>query len=373
MLRARGMLPTSLAADGPPDVIVPWLALSDSISDAQWEGGDGGGHSLATPLHALSDDERLVGFAGTSPGEGRLLFPGKTIVPVELDLSRPLLEPAEAWECLDAVVLSAAACARLDESHLATLLAGGTLIAVRSDTRPDARWPWTQVGKDWVLRFSPAGPPSIIEPAAYSPTYDWERGWPATFRRRVFLAAVLFCLLGGAVLLWRSRWTAIAFLVLSCLVVAAFGTWYGRQSPMLQLSAGVRIDDGPVTQFDLWTWQSPMRSADGSFPAAGLTRPALASARQAEQTQIRLECSHDGRPERFLFHLDPGQSLAFRSRDLRLDAPAPPALSPARGPFADLASTLYLRSGQNIGGEYVARAYGSSQSVPVIVLRWGSK
>jgi hypothetical protein len=367
------MLPTSLAGDGAPDVVVPWLALSDSVSDARWEGGDGGSHPLATRLHPLSDNERLVAYAGILPNGGQLLFPGKTIVPIGLDLSRPLLEPVAAWESLDAVVLSAAAFTRLDESHVSMLLAGGTVIAVRSQTRPDARWFWTHVGEDWVLRFSPAGPSSIIEPAAYSPTYEWERGWPATFGRRIVLAAVLFCLVGGAVLLWRSRWAAAAFVALSCLFAAALAAWYARQSPMLQLAAAVRIDEGPVTQFDVWTWDSPVRASDGSFPAAGLTRPVFASARQPEQTQTRLECSSDGQPDRFLFHIAPGQSLAFLSRDLRLDPPAPPALSPARGPFADFATTLYFRRGDVVAGQYAARASDFRPSVPVIVLRQAPK
>jgi hypothetical protein len=368
-LEARGMVPTSLATNGAPDVVVvPWLAVSDSVTDARWTAADGGHHSIGTPLHALADDERLVAYAGTPPGDGKVLFPGKTIAPVELDLSRPLLEPPEAWECLDAIVLSGAAFTRLDDSQLTTLLAGGTAIAVRSHARPVGKWPWEQIGDDWVLRFDPAGPASIIEPAAYSPTYEWERGWPATFRRRVFLAAVLFCLIGGAVLLWRSRWAAVAFIALSCLFVAAFAGWYARQSPMLQLAAVMRIDNAPVTQFDLWTWHSPVRAMDGSFPAAGATWPVFASGRQPEQTHTRLQCAPDGRPDRFLFHLDPGQSLAFLSRNLRIDSPAPPALVPARGPFVDLATTLYLRPGDLLAGQYTAR-----ESVSVIVLRQGSK
>lgn len=365
---ARGMLPTSLAPDSAADLVFPWLALSDSVTDARWASGNGERHSIATPLQALSDDERLVAYAGTPSGDGKFLCPGQTIVPVELDPSRPLLEPPEAWQCLDAVVLSAAAFARLDKSQLTTLLAGGTAVAVRSQARPVGKWPWEPIGDMWVVRFSPAGPSSIAEPAAYSPTYEWQRGWPATFRRPVFLAAVLFCLVGGAVLLWRSRWAAVAFVALSCLFVVAFAAWYAKQSPMLQLTAAVRVDNAPVTQFDLWTWHSPVRATDGSFPAAGVTWPVFASGRQPEQTHARLQCAPDGRPDRFLFHLDPGQSLAFLSRNLSLDPPAPPTLASARGPFVDLATTLYLHPGDIITGQYTAR-----ESVPVIVLRQGSK
>jgi hypothetical protein len=376
-LAGHGMLPTTLATDGPPDVVVPWLAIADSASDPRWQEGEGSGHEIAKPLRALGDDEKLVAFAGISAGAAQPLFTGKTIVPMELDLARPLLDPPEAWQCLDGIVLSPAAFSRLDDAHLTALLAGGTAIAVRSATRPGAPWGWTHAGADWILRPSPIGPSTLVEPAAYGPTYDWERGWPAPFRRRVVLAAALFCILGSAVLLWRSRWTAIAFVILSCASAALFAAWYASQSPMLQLAAAVRVDQPRLTQFDLWTWHSPVRAAEGSVPAAGLTWPVFASAHQAEQTQLHLHCSPDGQPDRFLFHLDPGQSLAFLSRDLQLNSPpqttglgaaVPHALAPPRGPFADLASTLYSRPGDAIAGQYTAR-----ESVPVFVVRQASR
>jgi hypothetical protein len=184
----------------------------------------------------------------------------------------------------------------------------------------------------------------------------------------VFLSAALFAVLGAAVLLWRSRWRALAFVALAGLFAAGFAFWYARQSPMLHLAAGVRIEERPFTQFDLWTWLSPIRPTDGSFPAAGLTRPVFATARQAEQSQARLLCLPDGRPDRFLFHLEPGQSIAFLSRDLRLDVPAPPALSAARGSFADFAATLYLRPGDTIAGEYALQAPSPIEARPVVVV-----
>src|SRR5437867_3467375 len=73
-------------------------------------------------------------------GEG--LFPGKVIVPVALDLGRPLLMPAAAYEALDAVLLDAPSAARVTESQLSVLLAGGVAVAVRSDEKPAGGWPW---------------------------------------------------------------------------------------------------------------------------------------------------------------------------------------------------------------------------------------
>jgi hypothetical protein len=261
------------------------------------------------------------------------------------------------------VVLSASAAARVDEAHRSALLAGGTIIAVRSDAQPDDHWPWKLEGGYWILRYAPAGPRSIVEPAAYEPTYGWERGWPESFRRRVVFAAVLFCILSLGTLLWRSRWTVLAFVTVSLVFVAIFATWYGRQSPMLWLESAVRVEVGPISQFDLWTWQSPVRSADASFPIAGLTHPFLGTLRQVEQTRLRLICRPDGSPDHFDFHLEPGQSLAMLSRQLRLVSPMP-NLSLASAASHDFADSLYLQPGSHLQGQYIVR----ESATPVIVI-----
>ena len=367
----RGMVSTQVSDADTNDVLLPWLPVADVIDEAHWQSGDGADHPLTVRFRALGADERLVAFAGTPTDAGQLLFPGNTTVPVTLDTARPLLDPVEPWECLDAVVLSAAAAARVDETHRVALLAAGTAIAVRSSARPDDGLPWVRVGDYWVARYAPAGPASIVEPDAYSPTYEWERGWPARFRHAVFFAAVLFCILAMAVPLWRSRWAAPAFLALAALSGAAFAAWYARQSPMLERTCAIRFENAGVTQFDLWTWLSPVRPADGSFPAAALTRPAFATSHQPEQIGVRLMCSADGRPERFTFHLEPGQSLAMCSRELRVGAATPPpGLARASRPFADFAEALYGGRDARIEGQYTARGGGAGpDAVPVIVVR----
>ena len=369
-LAARGTVPTQVSDADTSDVLLPWLPVADAIDEAHWQSGDGADHPLTVRFRALGADERLVAFAGTPGDAGQLLFPGNTIVPVTLDTARPLLDPVEPWECLDAVVLGAAAAARVDETHRLALLAAGMAIAVRSSTRPDDGLPWARAGDYWVARYAPAGPASIVEPDAYSPTYEWERGWPARFRHAVFFAAVLFCILAMAVPLWRSRWAATASLALAALFGTAFAAWYARQSPMLERSVAIRVENAGVTQFDLWTWLSPVRPVDGSVPAGSLTRPVFATARQAEQIRIRLSCSADGRADRFTFHLEPGQSLAMRSRELRVGASTPsPGLERASRPLAGFAEALY---GQNarIEGQYTARGGGAGRdAVPVIVVR----
>jgi hypothetical protein len=363
-LQARGTIPTELPSPDSSDVIVPWLPVSDSAGDAVWKSADGGSHPVPTPLRALAADEKLVAFAGPQEDAAKLLFPGGTIVPIQLDESRPLLDPVEAWECLDAVVLSPSAIARVNPDQRAALLAAGTTLAVRSDSSPpDQVWPWKRQGAYWVLAFAPAGPVSIVEPAAYEPTYGWERGWPVAFRHRIMFIAVLFCILSLGTLLWRSRGTALAFVAVAIIFIGAGAMWYRRQSAVLKLESAFRIEDGPVSQFDLWTWQSPVRSADASFPIAGVTHPYLGTLRQIEQTRLRLVCRPDGRPDRFDFHLEPGQSLAMLSRQVRVASPMPD-LSPASAASHDFADSLYLQPGRRVQGQYVVR----ESAIPVMVI-----
>lgn len=361
-LQGGGAIPTEIPHLESADLIVPWLIVGDQISDARWQLGEGAAQHLA--LQPLASDERLVGFAGTQQELTQLLFPGKTIIPVQLDESR-LLEPAEAWECLDAVVLSASAAARLDEAHRAALLAGGTIIAVHSDDAPDTRWPWKRQGGYWILRYAPAGPQPMVEPDAYMPTYSWDRGWPAAFRRSLVFAAVLFCILSLGTLLWRSRWTSLAFVAVSALFLGGLAIWSARQSAFLQLSLAVRVDAGPISQFDLWTWQSPVRGAESSFAVSGNTHPFVATLRQIEQDHLRLVCRPDGRPDHFTCHLEPMQSLAFLSRGVRLSSPLP-ALTAAPPSADSFLESLYLRSGDRLEGQYVADGTGTPVQVLVI-------
>lgn len=362
-LLANGAVPSQIARPDSTSLIVPWLIASDILTGARWEAAGGQSHPLA--LHPLADDQRLVGFAGAHPDAGTLLFRQNPIVPIQLDESRPLLDPAEAWECLDAVVLSASSAARVDEAHRAALLAGGTIIAVRCDNPPDDRWPWKLRGGFWVLQYAPAGPRSIVEPDAYAPTFGWDGGWPEGFRRRVLFAAVLFCILSFATLLWRSRWSVLAFTGVAFLFIAGLAVWYSRQSPVLQLSSAIRVEGGPISQFDLWTWQSTVRPADASFPPAGLTHPFFATLRQIDQARLRLICRPDGHADHFDFHLERGQSLAMRSRQIRTSSPLP-ELSPAPFHLLDLASALYLGPNDQVKGLYLSHPAGID--IPVLVV-----
>ena len=361
-LKAHGAIPTELKSIDSNDVMVPWLTVTDSISNAQFN-SDGSSHAIDVDLHPLGSQEKLVAFAGPT-GDASFLFPGSTIVPIHLDPANPLPDPLEAWDCLDGILLSSSAAARLSEEQRATLLAAGTALAVRSDSAPDGHWPWTHQGDYWVLRFAPAGPNSMVEPNAYVPTYGWDRGWPESFRRRVFFAAVLFSILALATLLWRSRWTILLFVSITAAFIVVIAIWYSRQSPVLQLTSAVRVDAGPISQLDLWTWESTVRPTS----SVGIGRPVLGTLAQIEQTGLRLICRSDRRPGYFAFHLIPGQSMAFLTRQVRVALPLP-TLSPSSRESLDFVNALYLRPSDRMLGQYSTHLGAEGEPFPMIVVR----
>lgn len=362
-LSAGGAIPTEYRPSGPGDVIVPWLVMTTSPLDVRLPG-------LRDPdavLHALDDDQRLVAIAGDAGDAPLALFPREKVVIVPIDLSRPLPGPLQAWESLDAIALGSASAGHLTDVQRESLVAAGITLAVRSQPPPDSRWPWKQRGDYWVLSRPPAGPSGVIEPDAYAPTYEWVRGWPLAFRRKILLTAATFILPALGLLLWRSRRAIVAFVAFCALAWALLWGWYGQQSPVLTLSAGIMVANGQTDQLDVWHWLSPVRASDGRFPAAGLCHPVLPDPQHAARTRLRLVCGSDGTPLNFAFHLEAGQSLAFM---IRMVSPVTsrPALAPAADPFRSFARDLYLREDQTIAGQFHAAAPQTEGSMPVIVL-----
>jgi hypothetical protein len=343
-LAADGALPTELPVTaGRTDVVIPWLAVRE-LNEPHWSHSAGQSGTIAAPLKPLSEDERLVAFATDEPpraGAVARLFPGKAIVPVRLDASRPLLRPAVAYEALDGLVLDPGAAARVDESQVAVLLAAGTTIAVRSDARPGGAWPWRREGAYWVLRRDVPGPRSIVEPDAYQPTYGWPRGWPATVRTRVVLLAALFAILAVGLMLWRSRYAVAALAALSLLTSTGVLLWGARQSPVLAAGGRIAVWDGAIAQQDDWVYRATLRPTDVSFDARGLAHPVLDRPRQAEDSSLRLVCTPDGQPARFTAHLDADHALAVLTRLIQPTRPATQALQPVTSPLFVLANQLY--------------------------------
>ena len=366
-LSAPGAVPTEVQSPGEIDAIVPWLAVSESVTHLTAR-ADPSGHQTVNPtLRALDVDERLVALAGEGAESAQMLFPGKRVIPIALDMSAPLLEPVQAWESLDAVILSAAAAARLDEAHRLVLLGGGALLAVRSTSPPDLNSPWKRSGEFWVLQIEPAGPRSVLEPQAYAPTYGWLRGWPATFRAQLFLLATLYCILTTGLVLWRPRFVVPGFVVFSAIAATAFIIWYGRRSTFLHLDVGILIGEEGRTQYDAWTWLSPARASAGSFPISIGTHPVLHSLRQIETSGLQLHATSDGTPAFFSYRLDVGQSLAFVNRGL-VPTYHPTTLRPVDRGWEEFVDHLYLRPGDRVAGEAPVTIPGTSGMSTVIVV-----
>ncbi len=360
-ITAEGAIPSEYVADGNADAVVPWLPLLESAGAPRISGSS---DSLLT-MHALSEDQRLVALAGEGAQSPGVLFPNARVVTIDLDMSRPLLEPALAWEGLDGVMLSPAAANQLSPHQVELLESAGVTLAVRAAAPPDGRWPWKRQGDFWVLRHEPAGPRQVVEPLGYTPTYSWPRGWPPGFRRQLLLASLVFILLAVAVSMWRRRATVIAMVAFCAASAGLLAWWYSRQSPMLDLAGGVMSSGGSLAQIDLWHWRSPLRPADGKFAVGGLTYPILPDAKHATVAGLHLVCRPDGTPAAFEFHLDSQQSIAFLTRLVRTDVPRP-ALAPATEPLKTFADELYLRPGEIIRGQFRATDPQSGQTVPLI-------
>ena len=365
-LHAIDSLPTLFQINGNNEGIVPWLTTGNSVREAAWEAG-GVGHPIELTLHPLNDRQKLVAIAGADSQIALALFPDMTVIAIPLDISRPVLKPASAWESLDAAVLSSTAMAQLDDEQIQTLLAAGTYLVVRSVTRPDIRWPWKQSGANWILKHQPAGPAGCIDADVYGPTYSWDRGWPKRFRREIIIWATLFCIVFLAVSLWRSRWTAWGCAT-ACIVAAlVFGLRYSRQSPVLELQTAVGVNDQKLTQLDLWSWRTTLRETDVHMPTGGLTSPILATAGQAEQLNVQLICAPDGNPREIRCHLKPGQSIALRRR-LVIPVRSFGGLSTIPEDWRQFAQDLYTQPGDRIMGEIIIRDPTTDESIPAIVV-----
>ncbi|HWE94879.1 MAG TPA: hypothetical protein VG269_13015 [Tepidisphaeraceae bacterium] len=371
ILRGQNAVPTQIsAANKRIDAIIPWLAVR-TIHDVQWSAPGTGERPVDWPLHALGEDERLIGFAGADPDALAPLFPGRTLLRVPLDLARPLAGPTQAWEALDGIVLDAAAASRMDESQLRGLVEAGTAVAIRSERRPGGPWAWRKQSAYWVLHVPLSGPQSAFVPeGAYDPTQAWLRGWPVDFRRHVILAAVLFAILATGVTLWRSRWSVLVSLALCATSAGLIMLWRARQPITLQAGGSVLVLGELTTQRDDWTYRAVLRPVDGSFAWQPATRPVFAYPRQIDDSQVRLTCAADGRPLAFRYSQKPRQSLAFLTRSL-LSARLPLAPTmPISSPLRTLADSLYAGPGDRLLGQVMQQ--GDEGRWPDVVVERGA-
>lgn len=346
---APDVLPTVLPLiDGRADAIVPLLPLRSPVYQITWSVDDGPVRPVAVPLHALSEDQKLVGFTAIDMEIARAIFPEHRIIPMQLDPADPLPGPAAAWETLDAVVFDSGA--HVSDARCQALLANGTSIVVRSSTQPDTRWPWRQVGDCWVLAPRLLGPRAVISEDAYRPTYSWLAGWPRSFRTRIVLAGVLFSLAAILLCLWRWAWLAVV--PLAAVAVALVAWWRVEQSPLLQVSGAVIIHSSELTQTDRWFYQTSPDPLPAGFAIATLTHPFFASPSHARGIDMTLTCRNDGTPIAFAYQLPPKQRLAFCARQVTPPA-RPPAdlMQPVLTPLRTFVRQLYEQHDTTLLGE----------------------
>ena len=349
-LDAPGAMPTQIPLSRDTDVIVPWLPIR-TVDQIHWTLAGHSQGSVETAITPLDDNECLVGYVGADADALAGLFPGKKIVGVALDPGHPLAGPPAAWETLDAAVLDASAAARINARQVESLLASGMALAVRSSQKPAGPWPWKQSGAYWIVQYPILGPQSAYAPQAYDAITGWSRGWPASFRNQVMLAAVVFSLLALVVALWQSKVSTVLMILLAICACGASLAWRAKQDVGLHVGGTLYIDSSAGIQRDNWTFVAVMRSATVPLPWRGLAHPIFATRLQIQQMPVQLLCAADGSPDQFQYHLEPGRSLAFLSRSIASPGNLTVATPMVSSPLRYLAMNLYLTQGDVLVGQ----------------------
>jgi hypothetical protein len=349
-LQAEGSLPLTVPIpSGSVDITAPWLTVSSQLGNAVWT--DNAAHPLATVFEPLTDNQRLVALAGIDAGEAREFFSDAEIVPVRLDVTNPLPGSPAAWDALDGLMLDENAAGRVTDKQLQTLLAAGTTVAIRSPRRPSGSWPWRRSGAFWVVAHTRIGPASLIEPAAYGPTYGWVRGLPWAVRRRALLSGLIVCslLIGAALLPSRRGLLAIGgvAIITSLLWIA----WQSRQQPLSTMTAQIVIQTGSLTQRDRWTWISSPVALETTFAAGALTHPVFFTHSQLLGTRMQLVCGDNNQPISFRFHLEPRLAIAFVSTTVDTEPDQHP-LNVRQSTFSTMAEEVYVNPRLNVAGDY---------------------
>ncbi|MDB5319687.1 MAG: hypothetical protein JWN40_1318 [Phycisphaerales bacterium] len=342
------------------DAIVPWLVLDGRAKRPRLFIEDRPEFVDGSELKLLEDSERLVGWTTPDEAFARQLLPGSPkIIPVALDPSEPIKGHAAAWEMFDAIILDATSAMRLDQAQLASLLACGVTVAVRSDTPPFPAWPWKRMGEYAVLQYDPVGPATAgFHKDVYLPVDNWQAGWPWPFRRRVLLLAAVSCLLLLGLTLWRPPLTPLWAVLLVAIMLFGIGKWWNTQLAIQQAAGEIVVfnDDG-LTQTDDWTYQTAVAARDTTLRWSDVSRPMV-----ADDIWVSLNCDVTGRPTEFFTHLPANRKVAFLARTVGPRGPRTPPAKPVTSPLAALVDKQYLQGGGQITGQLP----GAPQSSPAV-------
>lgn len=340
---------------GRVDAVVPWLVMDRRAGFARASlevNGAFAETAQSVPLQLLAESDRLVAMTGPHDAFARTLLGNGNLIPVQLDPAQPLRGNSAAWELLNALLLDADAYPRLQPGQLAGLLACGVTVAVRSDTAPDAVWPWQRQHDWWVLKHDPAGPRSSgYHPAAYLPVSNWQAGWPWSFRRRMLLLAVAFALPFLALALWKPRYAAVSALLLSAAIVLGTRKWWELQLAYQQAGGEIIIKTARLTQTDGWTYITATQVRSPSLRWSDSMRPIYASDAGHDDIWTALNCDTSGRPLDFYIRLPARRKLAFLNRSVGVRAPLATPEASLTSPLRELASELYLGPKVRIEGQ----------------------
>lgn len=326
-------------------------------------------------LKPLGESERLVGWTTPDAAFARqLLHNPPKLIPITLNPAKPIDGNPAAWEMLDAVILDADNAARLDESQIAGLLAGGVTIAVKTASPPFANWPWKRQGEYSVLKYDPAGPEGTGSTAtgfhdkAFLPIADWLPGRTWEFRRQVLLVATLCCILILALALWRPRMTWLWTLLLTGAMTAALGKWWSTTAAVRQASGEIiLLSDGGLTQTDTWTYQTTSAPRPSTVEWRNITRPIFASRSGEDDIQTTLICSPTGEPKQFNIQIPSNRKIAFLSRTVGTKSPRTEPNPNLPSPLLPFANEEYLKEGGKSLGQLPSAAKSTFEEWNAVV------
>ena len=328
---------TTYISSNNPHGIAPWIAIDPNAGNLHWRSSSGAAGEISG-LHPLDESDFLVGTTDAGDPHLSALFPNRRLIPIHLD-PEDLQSPAMAWETLDAILLTSDEWQKLPTTLRRGLFAEGITLAVAGGPQPDALFLWHRSDQSWIASPELKVPP-IIDADVYSPTDGWPAGRSTAFRRRILLFGAIYCLIACGTCLWRSRWTAAAFVAMTIIAAAAFALDNAYQSPIFHRSGTVLLYDQLPYQ-DIWLYQVSHQPADFHLPVEGFVHPVFEDASQPDLMKLKLECDANGNPIAISGHLPPDEPLALMSRQLAADNREDSAIPPATSPLLRLAKSIY--------------------------------
>jgi hypothetical protein len=319
-----GIIPVRLPLrDGRFDGTIPLLVMSEPRGIGE------------RPMRQLTAEQHIVGFTTIDLQFAQELFPGDTIIPIQLSPADLLPGPAIAWETLDAVVLDNAI-SNVTEEKLRELANCGVAIA----WRPGEISKRTLVGP----RFA------ADDLAPFAPVQGWAADWPLAFRRGILLGAIAFSIIAMGVGLMRFRHSAIILVLICASGTAGLWLWWKNRPTILTQCGSIIVRDGALAQHDLWIFQATASGSTSRMPWAGAMRPYFETKLDRLAMKPVLLCDEFGSPQQFEYHLLPGQKIGFLMRSF-IPTPQASLRETKSSSLERLAKRMYLREGLSIAGE----------------------